>query len=84
MRRDFYFNRLSVVGARGDGLLRRGGDDWFLRFGCIFNVLQFLSYFLIGRLLFVKGGNCATVEILGRGVFLSMRAYKLALSLTPV
>ena len=47
MRRDFHFNGLSVVGARGDRFLRRGGDDWFLRFGCIFYVLQFLSHFLI-------------------------------------
>lgn len=53
MRRDFHINGLSVVGARGDGLLRRGGDDWFLRFGCIFYVLKFLSHFLIRLLLLV-------------------------------
>lgn len=43
----------------------RGGDDWFLRFGCIFYILEFLNYFLIRRLLLVKGGDCATVEVLG-------------------
>ena len=47
MRRAFHLNGLPIVGARGNGLLRSGWDDWFLRFGRIFYILQFLSYCLI-------------------------------------
>ena len=47
MRRDFHLNGLFIFDGRGNRFPRSGGDHWLLRFGGIFYIVEFLSYFLI-------------------------------------